>query len=192
MSLDERLFTWINGFIGESAVYDAAVRLLVNEYIVPVTLSLAVLYLWFGAKDEVQRDKWQSAVLVAALAVGIANAVVKLNNLLYFRERPFAGVIIDQLFYKPIDSSFPSNAAALAFALSAGVWMRDRRVGTLLLPFAALFPLARVAAGVHYPSDILAGALVGVASAVTASYLVRRLAGLFTPLVAAARRLGVA
>ncbi|MEJ7653610.1 MAG: hypothetical protein WKH64_09880 [Chloroflexia bacterium] len=55
MSLDERLFTWINGFIGESAVYDAAVRLLVNEYIVPVTLSLAVLYP-VGAKDEVQRD----------------------------------------------------------------------------------------------------------------------------------------
>jgi undecaprenyl-diphosphatase len=57
--------------------------------------------------------------------------------------------------------SFPSGHAAFFFALATTTAVFDRRLGILLLIGAALVSLARVAAGIHYPSDVLAGALIG-------------------------------
>jgi membrane-associated phospholipid phosphatase len=45
------------------------------------------------------------------------------------------------------------------------VWYFNRRAGVLVLGMAVLFALARLYAGVHFPSDIVAGALIGILSA---------------------------
>ena len=47
--------------------------------------------------------------------------------------------------------------AALAF----GVWLCERRLGTVMLVLTAAFAFTRVMAGVHYPTDVVAGALIG-------------------------------
>lgn len=60
-------------------------------------------------------------------------------------------------------SSFPSDHAALFFALAAGVWWVWRKGGTALLFYvAAIICLPRLYVGIHYPTDILAGAAIGV------------------------------
>ena len=92
----------------------------------------------------------------------------------------------------PTDSSFPSNAAALGFAIAAGVWFYNRAWGWGLLAIAALFGLSRIFGGVHYPLDVLAGALLGWGSAYVIyrqTSLLNRLVG-FT--VTLAERLGLA
>lgn len=192
MSLDEKLFRWINNHVGEYSALDALTRLLVNEYFVPVTLALGILFLWFAARPGEERERWQRAVLVAALAVGIANLLVKLSNLVWVRERPFHQAVIDMLFYKPIDPSFPANSAAVGFAIATGVWLYDRRVAPYFWVPAVALPLSRVFAGVHYPSDIAGGALIGVFSALVALYTLRRIEPVVLRLLAAMRRLGVA
>lgn len=59
-------------------------------------------------------------------------------------------------------SSFPSDHAALFVALAAGVWLVSRRAGTALLAYVALFIcLPRIYIGIHYASDVLAGAGLG-------------------------------
>lgn len=63
----------------------------------------------------------------------------------------------------PDNPSFPSGHSAGSFAVAAFVFMLHRRWGLFALVVAALIGLSRVALGVHYPSDVVAGAILGMA-----------------------------
>ncbi|MFZ3470230.1 bifunctional phosphatase PAP2/diacylglycerol kinase family protein [Streptomyces sp. 4.24] len=76
-----------------------------------------------------------------------------------------------QLATQPQTTSFPSGHSASAFAFAAGVALESPGWGAALAPVAASVAFSRVYTGVHYPSDVLAGAALGVA----AGLVVRRL-----------------
>ena len=68
------------------------------------------------------------------------------------------------------DPSFPSDHASAAFGIAVGVLLIHRRAGHLFLAAAFLIAVSRVATGMHYPTDVLAGALIGS----TAGYIAAR------------------
>lgn len=104
-----------------------------------------------------------AAGLSAALALGIAQVLASL----WERPRPYVAHPHDsQLFIAPShDPSFPSDHATAAFAIAMAIWLRNRRAGEIAFVMAGLLAISRVAVGTHYPSDVLAGAVVGVAAA---------------------------
>ena len=161
--LDYQLFTTINQFAGQWPWLDALARLFINDYFVPTVIAITLLALWFEAHPA--RVINQRAVLVGALSAVLVNILVKIMNLLYFRPRPFQIYQVNLLFYQPTDSSFPSNAAALGFSVAAGVWFYQQRWGWFLLTIATIFGLSRIFGGVHYPFDVVAGAMLGCMSA---------------------------
>jgi undecaprenyl-diphosphatase len=63
------------------------------------------------------------------------------------------------------DPSFPSDHATAAFAIAMAIWLRNRTWGAVVLGLAGVLALGRVALGLHYPSDVVAGALLGIAAA---------------------------
>ena len=62
----------------------------------------------------------------------------------------------------PNDASFPSTHTAIAFALGTSVFLHDRHYGWKFFLGAAFVAIGRILANVHYPSDIIAGALLGM------------------------------
>lgn len=60
------------------------------------------------------------------------------------------------------NGSFPSGHSAAAFALAATLWLHKKNLGWLFLLLASAVGAARVLAYVHYPIDILGGALLGI------------------------------
>lgn len=165
-SFDTTLFRIINGLSGRSEFADNVARLFVNEYYVTTTLALLLLMLWFTPDDPARRLKHQRAVFHTALSVFLANLALKGINLLYFRPRPFTTLdTVTLCFYEPWDSSLPSNPATFAFTFATAVYLTHRRVGLVMYGLATLFVLSRVYCGVHYPLDIVAGALLGVVTA---------------------------
>ncbi|MFD9306156.1 bifunctional phosphatase PAP2/diacylglycerol kinase family protein [Streptomyces sp. NPDC060048] len=105
-----------------------------------------------------------------ALASATINTVGKWS---VRRPRPLLDGVpaVRQLTTQPRTTSFPSGHSASAFAFTAGVALESPVWGAALAPVAASVAFSRVYTGVHYPSDVLAGAALGVA----AGLVVRRL-----------------
>ncbi len=111
-------------------------------------------------------------VIVALLSAGIARGIlVTLIRLLYHRDRP---VPVDALRRLVINTewSFPSGHASFFFALAMGVYLYNRRWGAWLFVCAAIMGIARIFVGVHWPSDIVAGAVLGILVSLGVNYLV--------------------
>jgi len=175
-NLDREVVLWLNSGAGNIAVLDRLAEWLVSDYLVTVVLGLSLVAIWFGSAANAARIERQIGVLTALGALAIANLVVITVNSLHFRDRPFADLDVTLLFYRPTDSSMPSNSAAAFVGLAVAVWAFDRRVGVVLLAVAGVHAFLRVYAGVHYPSDIAVGAMIGIAAAL-AAYGLRRLLG---------------
>jgi undecaprenyl-diphosphatase len=160
-SVDWALFTLLNGLAGRAPWLDTAIRFVMNDYSVPTALVLVLFALWF-ASSPASRERNQRAVLTAFASLILGNVIIKAMNVAYYRFRPFAFHDVTLLFYYPSDSSFPSNAAFVGFCAATAIWLFNRKIGLGMYALASLFALSRVAGGVHYPSDIVGGALIGI------------------------------
>src|SRR3954451_18778967 len=126
-------------------------------------LFLAMLVVAFFAVPGPARRGVQRAVVAAGLSAGLALAIGKVLSTLVDRTRPFVahpgGV---HLFAAhAADAGFPSDHASAAFAIAVALLLRDRRWGLATLALATVLAVGRAAIGVHYPSDVLAGAVLG-------------------------------
>ena len=164
--MDYQLFQLVNRHAGRIPALDAIMRLLVSDYLLPTAIGLITAGLWFAGSTPAARRPRQRAALQGGVSLLLANALVKLANLVYFRPRPFATHEVNLLFYHPSDSSLPSNPAAVGFSVAVAVWLTHRQTGGTMLILATLWSLARVYCGVHYPLDIVAGAGVGGLAAI--------------------------
>jgi undecaprenyl-diphosphatase len=114
--------------------------------------------------------------LIAVIAtITVSSRVDAVLKAAIDRSRPFVGdPRVHPSIGLPHDPSMPSGHAMNAFAgavLLGAVVPRARRP---LLALAALIALSRVYLGVHFPSDVLAGALLGSGIGATAAWLLQR------------------
>ena len=182
---DRQLSLLINGFVGTVPVLDRVAQWVVSDYLTPIALALLLVVMWFIERDREERIRQQLGVFVALTSLALSNLVVFVINMLYFRPRPFVDLDIELLFYKPTDSSFPSNSVAAVFGIAFGVWGVNRKLGWMAIGAASLYALARVYAGVHYPLDVLAGAAI----AIPVTFMVFRMRNLLMPVLVGAIRL---
>ncbi len=175
MSIDETLFLWINGLAGKLTLLDEFMKGIANDYFFIVSSCLVLLALWFGTRGIRQREENQKAIIGASASLGIATGIVGILNLFDFHSRPFTELPTNLLFYPPTDPSFPSHSTAVVFAIAIAIILVDRKAGAFLLLLAFLHGFSRIYVGVHYPSDILAGATIGALTAFLVFMLIRRL-----------------
>lgn len=121
---------------------------------------------WFIARPG-GSTRSKLAALSAAISGGLALLVNLALGQLWFHDRPF----VDHphhtllLIRHAADNSFPSDHASLAFAIAFAVFAYHRRLGVLLLVAAGGVGADRIFLGVHYPLDVMASLLVGLACA---------------------------
>ena len=128
--------------------------------------ALATVALWVLARPY-GNPRWTLASASAVAAAAGALAVNQMIAHLWARPRPFTDHpdLTHVLTVRTTDPSFPSDHAAAAFAIAFAVLAFSRRAGALFLLAATAIALSRIALAMHYPSDELAGALVGFGAA---------------------------
>ncbi|MBS0525640.1 MAG: phosphatase PAP2 family protein [Proteobacteria bacterium] len=169
--IDHALALYVNQSAGQSRAFDRFVFNVVDSRLFSGGVFLVPYWwLWFkadGSGAYVQRRN----IAVAALAVGVvAGTVLLLKGLLPFRRNPMSTPSLGLHLPFGVDpawvnytNSFPSGHAALFFALSVPLWMYSRRLGATAAAWAlAVICLPLVYLGYHWPSDIAAGAVVGI------------------------------
>ena len=87
----------------------------------------------------------------------------------YHRPRPFITLQVNQLLSEN-EWSFPSGHSAFFFAMAAAIYFYNKKWGIGFFIAAILMNISRIIAGVHYPTDILSGAIIGGATAYIVFY----------------------
>lgn len=165
--MDFYIFHLINQFAGKWVCLDN-LAIFFAKYFVYILVILVVIIFW---------KKWKIISQSLLAAILARWGIVELIRFLWPRPRPFINHAVNLLF-PYIEPSFPSGHAAFTFALATVIYYCNKKAGILFFIAGFLISLSRVFAGIHWPSDILAGAIVGIFS----GWLVVKLTKKFIPL----------
>lgn len=161
--MDTYLFNFLNQWAGQWLCLDA-LAVFLAKYL--GYLLICFLLAWLSWDFLFRKEKFQKTIKIVSFSLAAAIfsrlIIVEIIRWLYFRPRPFVAEQVNQLLEHSVSSSFPSGHAAFFFALSMVIYLHNRKAGLLFFLASFLIVLSRVFVGIHYPLDILAGALIGI------------------------------
>lgn len=187
MGIDRAISLFVNGPAQRFPALDQLVVFLSQSDLLKGGVVMGVVWaVWLLAREDQGRIRGAllSALFGSLIALFVARVLAYVTPL---RIRPLLDGALH--FRAPIGlpaqtnwtswSSFPSDHAALFFALAWGVWLASKRTGRWLLGYVVVVVcLPRLYIGIHYASDLLAGALLGILfTSLLHTVLFRRLIG---------------
>ena len=153
------MYSWL-----DRPVY-AAADLLVVLY--PLTL-----YVLWRMPHTPQRFGSRKAVIIALVSLAVSLSIKTFITFVWVRSRPYVvdpSVLFTSFSLEP--ESFPSGHTLVATTIAASLYYSGyRKLGSVLLVGAVLIGVARIMSGIHYPSDVLGGLVIGMG---VAAYLHR-------------------
>lgn len=169
-SFDYSIISFFNQFAHKSVQFDNLMVLISDNALLKGGFIIALCWwAWFEEDDFKIAKRNREHILITVVASSVAIIGVRvLALLLPFRLRPLHNPEITLQF--PLEkeflegwSSFPSDHAILFFTLATGLFFVSRILGTIAIAHAIfVICLPRIYLGLHYPTDILVGALLGI------------------------------
>ncbi|WP_019639353.1 phosphatase PAP2 family protein [Paenibacillus fonticola] len=153
--LDQQLFVGINGRLHRSFL-NFWLYYLTHLGGATFTISSSLL-VWILAPKP-----WSTVGLQSCVALAASHIPVALVKKTYPRVRPYLTLPGTKTFRNPLtDHSFPSGHTTAIFSVTMPFMLIEPRLAFILGPIAFLVGISRIYLGLHYPSDVLAGAAVG-------------------------------
>lgn len=156
--MNENLFLFLNSFVHRTEWLDQTI-LFTAKYLGWVLIAVLCTYMLThkdGPREGMRH--FFTMLLAAFLAWGVA---VFLKEL-FPNPRPIV-VFPDAhvLFDEPVLEAFPSGHATFFASIATSLFLYHRAIGAVYFLAALLIGAARIAAGVHFPADVLLGILLG-------------------------------
>lgn len=156
MNLDFVIFQSFNQMAGGAPFLDNLAIFFAQYagYLILLTLLLLLLRNF---------KKYKKLIILSFSAAFISRFVVtELIRYFYFRPRPFVVGSVNLLIPHNPTASFPSGHASFYFALSTVIYFFNKKLGVLFLIISFLIGIFRIYCGLHWPSDIFGGMLIGI------------------------------
>lgn len=166
-SLDRRLFEAIHG-LPHSPRSDRYISLVsdLGEGMGWVAAGIGVA--WLGG------PRGRRAGIATALAsLGTTYVVQRMVKPIFRRRRPFVAHEVTVVGIRTSDASFPSGHTASSFAAATALATFYPNAAPLVFTLAALVGASRVHLGHHFPSDVTAGALIGIGTGTVTAWLLK-------------------
>ena len=162
-------FGWLDAFMIFSAQY-------------LLYLAIVVVFLMWLRHHHFKNPHWRDMALVSLGSAVIGRVIVaEPFKLWYYHPRPYWVINnVHLLLARETESSFPSGHTIFMFALATGIYLYNKKAGWWFFGAAALVGFARVFVGVHWPYDIIGGAVLGVPTALVCNLVYRKY---FKPLI---------
>jgi len=169
-TIDTRLFHFINGSLG-NPVFDWLMPILSGHgvpWFIPLAVTAGLCALFFGS------PRARLCALMVLLVVAIGDGLI-INAIKHGIERPRPCLALSDVVERlgcTTSGSMPSAHAANWFSMTTVLFLFYRRSWRFMLPMALGVSFSRVYCGVHYPSDVLTGAILGAGYALTLAWVV--------------------
>jgi len=157
----------LNQFVGAYPTFDSVMLGVARNHLLRGAFIVSMLWWCWTAPNGRIDFLAIRALFGAIIAIAIGRAM---QNLLPQRARPIHDPEVAVILPDGVDgavlagwSSFPSDTTILFFALAAAIWSSNRGLGLLAFAWSLIvICLPRIYFGFHYPSDIIAGAFIGI------------------------------
>lgn len=160
-ALEQHLFQWINGRL-HNRFLNFWLFYLTHLGGVTSTIGINIL-MWVYAPQP-----WKTAALQSLIAIVVSHIPVAIAKKLYPRMRPYLALPGTNTFHNPLkDHSFPSGHTTAIFAFLVPYMAAQPALTFILLPLCCIVGFSRIYLGLHYPSDVLVGAVIGTTVALS-------------------------
>ena len=156
--MDAFLFKKINNIALENFYLDSA-GVFLAHYLPFILVAFLLIFLLLNFNK-----RWR-VFLMAFSAAFLSRGITEIIRILWERPRPFVENNVNLLVDQLKSNSFPSAHTSFFFALSAVIFSYNKKLGLFFFLCSFAIAISRIYSGVHWPSDILGGFLVGVLSA---------------------------
>lgn len=161
---DKALYHAINGLAGHSSILDHVMIFFAKDALELYAVLFVLAWFVLPRRDAESRH----ALVIAGLSGVLALAINVVISHVWFRPRPFTVFskgTYTELVAHSTDASFPSDHTSGSFGFAAGSWGRQQKwISYTFTILAVIVMFARVYVGVHYPTDVIGGMIVGIVS----------------------------
>jgi undecaprenyl-diphosphatase len=183
LEADKDLLLFFNGY---HVPWLDPIMLVLTKTIAWLPLYLTLIFM---VVKDFQKDSWRVLIVVAftiLLTDQITSSLMKpyFERLRPSREPELVGLLHLVNGYRGGLYGFASSHAANSFGVAMFIWLifrKSRQWIWILFVWAVLITYTRIYLGVHYPGDILVGAIIGIGCAVFSYYLYKRFLDPFKP-----------
>jgi undecaprenyl-diphosphatase len=152
---ERRLFQWINGRM-HNRFLNFWLYYLTHLGGATIAIGTNVLIWAFFPQP------WRTTAVQALASLAISHLPVAVAKKLYPRRRPYLALPDTRTFRNPLkDHSFPSGHTTAIFAWLVPYMAAFPALSAVLLPLGCIVGFSRMYLGLHYPSDVVAGAVIG-------------------------------
>lgn len=167
--MDQQIFSWLYNLANKNQLLDW-LFIFLADYLFYILIAI---FLWLILKEKDWRRRFYFGALTIisiTLSRGIITPIIRF---FYDRPRPFVADNIEPLINHITTHSFPSGHLAIFTPIFLILFLINRRLGFWFFVGAILIGIGRVATGVHWPSDIIGGIVVGALGFFATYYLLR-------------------
>ena len=165
----QKLLLMLNGYVRQHQFLMKIIPIMADVFVFSYPIYLVAIYLWGLFKKNQEYNIWALYIFFSAVFAIMINLVIQH---FVFKLRPEQLVLTksELIFQHVPDRPFPSDHASLSSAIAMATLLWWFKTGSrffiiswiIFWIFSAIMCIARVAAGVHWPTDILAGLIVWI------------------------------